>query len=241
MRNVLIVPSLAHRHHLIVVYKTAFYSFYLPVALAMHMQGVTREDAFKAASDILIPLGEYFQVQDDYLDCYADPSVLGKIGTDILDNKCSWVINVALQHASPAQREVLDANYGRKDSACEAKVKQVFAELDVKGKFEQYEANSYQRITGMISQLDETSGLKKDVFTAFLNKIYKVREACRPACQSGHSSEARLTLCVLSAAFQVEEVERLVSNRTKANMLEMVFLVVVGVVRAWVLEKEKDD
>ena len=25
------------RHHLIVVYKTAFYSFYLPVALAMRM------------------------------------------------------------------------------------------------------------------------------------------------------------------------------------------------------------
>ncbi len=27
------------RHHLIVVYKTAFYSFYLPVALAMRMVG----------------------------------------------------------------------------------------------------------------------------------------------------------------------------------------------------------
>lgn len=29
--------ELIHRHHLIVVYKTAFYSFYLPVALAMRM------------------------------------------------------------------------------------------------------------------------------------------------------------------------------------------------------------
>lgn len=31
------LTDLFHRHHLIVVYKTAFYSFYLPVALAMHM------------------------------------------------------------------------------------------------------------------------------------------------------------------------------------------------------------
>lgn len=141
----------------------------------MHMCGITDDGAFKAASDILIPLGEYFQVQDDVLDCYADPEVLGKIGTDILDNKCSWNINVALQHANAEQRQVLDENYGRKDSACEARVKQVFQELDILGKFEKYEAESYQRITGMIAALDESSGLKKDVFTSFLNKIYKVR------------------------------------------------------------------
>lgn len=72
------------KHHLIVVYKTAFYSFYLPVALAMRMVGVQDEQAYQLALKILLPLGEYFQVQDDYLDCYAPPEVLGKIGTDIL-------------------------------------------------------------------------------------------------------------------------------------------------------------
>jgi farnesyl diphosphate synthase len=75
---------------LIVVYKTAFYSFYLPVALAMRMVGVSSDEAYELALSILLPLGEYFQVQDDYLDCYAPPEVLGKIGTDILvSRRCS--------------------------------------------------------------------------------------------------------------------------------------------------------
>lgn len=45
---------------------------------------MTDESAYTEALNILLPLGEYFQVQDDYLDCYGDEKVIGKIGTDIL-------------------------------------------------------------------------------------------------------------------------------------------------------------
>lgn len=47
-------------------------------------------------------------VQDDYLDCFGDPSVIGKIGTDIEDNKCGWLIVKALERASPEQRKLLE-------------------------------------------------------------------------------------------------------------------------------------
>ena len=76
------------------------------------MADVSDERAYSSALEILVPMGEYFQIQDDYLDCYADPSVLGKIGTDILDNKCSWNINVALQSCTAEQRAVLDVRCG---------------------------------------------------------------------------------------------------------------------------------
>lgn len=161
------------------MYKTAFYSFYLPVALAARLACVQDEAQYKAALDILLPLGEYFQVQDDYLDAYAPPEVLGKIGTDIQDNKCSWVINTALAHVTPEQRAVLDANYGRKDAAAEAQVKAVFTapNVDVKAKFEAYEQQSYDKITALIKQFPDGPSdapvLKQDVFTVFLGKVYK--------------------------------------------------------------------
>lgn len=104
------LPLPPPRHKFIVIYKTAFYSFYLPVALAMLMVGVKNESAYTEARNILIPLGEYFQIQDDYLDCYGDPAFIGKIGTDIQDNKCSWLVNQALAKANPEQRKVLDVS-----------------------------------------------------------------------------------------------------------------------------------
>lgn len=161
------------KHTYIVTYKTAFYSFYLPVALALYMAGLATKSNLEQCKKVLLPLGAYFQVQDDYLDCYGDPEVIGKIGTDIQDNKCGWVINVALERASPAQREILDNNYGRKDSEAEARVKTVFKELDIEPYYHQYEDKVAGEIRTLIDNVDESEGLKKQVFTEFFNKIYK--------------------------------------------------------------------
>ena len=49
-------------------------------------------------------------LQDDYLDCYGDPAVTGKVGTDIQDNKVSWLVIQALQRSSPEQRKVLEVS-----------------------------------------------------------------------------------------------------------------------------------
>ncbi|KAJ2912240.1 hypothetical protein MD484_g8172, partial [Candolleomyces efflorescens] len=224
------------RHRLIVIYKTAFYSFYLPVACAMLMSGVPyptenppkfslkgtalvptdgsapstttslppTTDPYTLALSILIPLGEYFQVQDDWLDYSATPEVLGKIGTDIVDNKCSWVVNTALLITSPTStstasttstagsgaknpfnpnttperlnelRKVLEDNYGRKSAEHEARVKEVYEELNIRGAYEKYEETVVGILKERIGSVEESEGgLKREVFESFLGKIYK--------------------------------------------------------------------
>lgn len=162
-----------NKYTFIVIYKTAYYSFYLPVALALYYLQLATPPNLKQAHDILIPLGEYFQIQDDYLDAFGDPAVIGKIGTDIKDNKCGWLINQALLKCTPRQREILDANYGRKDDAAEAKVKEVFRDLDLQTVYEKYEESRVSEIKKMIAAVDESEGLKKELFESFLAKIYK--------------------------------------------------------------------
>ncbi|KAF9358990.1 Farnesyl pyrophosphate synthetase [Mortierella sp. NVP85] len=160
------------KHAFIVKYKTAYYSFYLPVALAMHMAGIKDEEAFKQAEAILLPLGEYFQIQDDYLDCYGDPETIGKIGTDIEDNKCSWLINQALAKATPEQRKILDENYGRRAQENVRAVKAVYVEIGVEPLFKAYEEESFNRINALIAKVNHPL-LKQDVFHTFMKRIYK--------------------------------------------------------------------
>mmetsp|Transcript_17994 Transcript_17994/g.40898 ORF Transcript_17994/g.40898 Transcript_17994/m.40898 type:complete len:373 (-) Transcript_17994:777-1895(-) len=62
----------------IVNYKTAFYTFYLPVAIGMITSGVKDEASFTLAKNICCQMGHYFQVQDDFLDCYGDVETIGK-------------------------------------------------------------------------------------------------------------------------------------------------------------------
>ncbi|MBN3310450.1 NDUV1 dehydrogenase, partial [Amia calva] len=144
------------RYKAIVKFKTAFYSFYLPVAAAMYMAGIDSEEEHTNAKTILLEMGEFFQIQDDYLDCYGDPTVTGKIGMDIEDNKCSWLIVMALRHASPQQR---------------ATVKAVFSELELPSLFHQHEEQSYSRLCDLIKRHANT--LPHAVFLSFAQKIYK--------------------------------------------------------------------
>ncbi|XP_074174982.1 farnesyl pyrophosphate synthase isoform X2 [Rhinolophus sinicus] len=159
------------RYKSIVKYKTAFYSFYLPVAAAMYMAGIDGEREHSSAKKILLEMGEFFQVQDDYLDLFGDPSVTGKIGTDIQDNKCSWLVVQCLLRASPVQQQILRENYGQKEAEKVAQVKALYEEMDLPAVFAQYEQDSYNRLVALIEQC--ASPLPPAIFLRLAQKIYK--------------------------------------------------------------------
>nr|AKM12344.1 farnesyl pyrophosphate synthase 2 [Hevea brasiliensis]AMN82831.1 farnesyl pyrophosphate synthase 2 [Hevea brasiliensis]ATA58394.1 farnesyl pyrophosphate synthase 2 [Hevea brasiliensis] len=157
-------------HRRIVQYKTAYYSFYLPVACALLMVGENLDNHIDV-KNILVQMGIYFQVQDDYLDCFGDPETIGKIGTDIEDFKCSWLVVKALEQCNEEQKKVLYEHYGKADPACVAKVKVLYNELNLQGVFTEYENESYEKLTTSIEAHPSKS--VQAVLKAFLAKIYK--------------------------------------------------------------------
>ena len=75
------------------------------IGAAMQMGAIIAnqpESVQQQCYDIGLNLGMAFQLQDDYLDAFADPSKFGKqVGGDILEKKKTYLFIRALEQASP--------------------------------------------------------------------------------------------------------------------------------------------
>ena len=79
-------------------------------------------------------LGIAFQLQDDLLDTFGDPAVMGKNrGTDIVDNKKTFLMIQALEAASPTQKEELIGWLKEKNFNPKEKIEAITAIFDALG------------------------------------------------------------------------------------------------------------
>ncbi len=115
-------------------------------------------------------MGEFFQVQDDYLDCYGAPEQIGKVGRDIEEAKCGWLIVNALRNCSATQRKELEQNYGKENVECVAKVKQIYTELNIPRIYAEFEERTFAHLQSLIAA---QSLVPRVVFDDLLKKIYK--------------------------------------------------------------------
>ena len=85
--------------------KTSYYTIVNPTKLGLILAGVTLTDEqMKLLEDICISIGVLFQAKDDYLDVYGDPKLFEKIGMDVEDGKCTWIVTTLLNHAATLEK-----------------------------------------------------------------------------------------------------------------------------------------
>ncbi|MCC5945916.1 MAG: polyprenyl synthetase family protein [Bernardetiaceae bacterium] len=73
-----------------------------------------------------VEIGIGFQLKDDYLDVYGDPSVFGKrCGGDILEAKKTYLLLYALEQANPEQKQTLEQALQDHTIADEEKIERV--------------------------------------------------------------------------------------------------------------------
>ncbi|KOB57504.1 Farnesyl diphosphate synthase 3, partial [Operophtera brumata] len=134
------------RYYSIVKHKTSYYTFKLPVSLGYLLANNADKNTHKKVEEVCLDLGKLFQIQDDYLDCYGDESVTGKIGTDIQEGKCSWLAVNALKHCDETQRATFVENYANKDPANVDNIKRLYEELRIPDLYKNEERIVYEGI-----------------------------------------------------------------------------------------------
>lgn len=155
--------------------KTSHYTFYLPVACGMHLAAAATPAALDEARSVCDAIGEYFQVQDDYLDCFGRAELTGKGSTDIAERKCSWLAVTALDLArsSPEPAALRNLQQGLVDGDTAA-VKAMYEELGVREAYEAYEESSVASIRHALGG-EGVAALApaRTVLEPLLDKLYK--------------------------------------------------------------------
>lgn len=97
-------------------YKSGKYTIERPLHLGAAMAPGYSEDLIKALSAYGLPLGEAFQLRDDLLGVFGDPSVTGKpAGDDLREGKRTVLIAMTHERFNERQRLELDKFFGKAD------------------------------------------------------------------------------------------------------------------------------
>src|SRR4051812_3832350 len=133
-------------------YKSAKYSVERPLHVGASLAGASAE-TMHALSGFGLPLGEAFQLRDDLLGVFGDPTATGKpAGDDLIEGKRTVLVALALDAASPADAALLDRSLGTDLSPDDvAALRQV---IDSSGAAAQVEAVIGALATRAVSSLD---------------------------------------------------------------------------------------
>jgi geranylgeranyl diphosphate synthase type I len=97
-------------------YKSGKYTIERPLHLGAAMTSSPSPEIFAALSAYGLPLGEAFQLRDDLLGVFGDPSVTGKpAGDDLREGKRTVLIAMTNDRQSEAQREIARKYFGNPD------------------------------------------------------------------------------------------------------------------------------
>lgn len=145
----------------------------MPIRAALYLAGVKDIEIHRNVEELMLMIGQLFQIQDDFLDLYGNPKLTGKIGTDIIEGKCSWLIVNALKLADNDQLKIIREHYGKNDLKSIKKIEKLFEQLRLRQLFYNLEENTNRQLNKSIKQLAEKTNLPESAFNFCLKGIYK--------------------------------------------------------------------
>ncbi|CAG9537029.1 unnamed protein product [Cercopithifilaria johnstoni] len=123
------------RYWTITQHKTSHYTYFTPLQIAALL--TAQSSIIEPLKWIAYQLGFLFQSKDDYMDCFGDKSIMGKVGNDLREAKCTWVTCKAMEKLSDEPSFLMDfrEHFGKRNITSEQKLKDILAHLRIADDF----------------------------------------------------------------------------------------------------------
>ncbi|QJC21679.1 polyprenyl synthetase family protein [Arcanobacterium buesumense] len=155
---------------LVLLHKSARYSIELPVLLGAALAGANDADLAQL-SLVTRPLGEAFQLRDDELGIFGEPSITGKpAGSDITEGKRTVLLALTRSLCSPTERAFIDDHLGQSLNNTEvAKIKEI---IHSSGAYQQHEKLISEREDRALAQMPENAGILRQLATELMDRRF---------------------------------------------------------------------
>lgn len=112
-----------------------------------------------------------FRLQKDFMNVFGTPELVGKVGSDIEEGRCSWLAVVALQRMNSSQRKIMEKYYGKPGEESIKAIKDLYIQLGLPATYSAYEEESHKIINTHIQQISK--GLPHQLFLTILDNQFK--------------------------------------------------------------------
>jgi geranylgeranyl diphosphate synthase type I len=151
-------------------WKSGEYTITNPLQLGMVLAGAS-DETLQAVVPFTIHAGKAFQITDDILGIYGDEQTVGKTpGDDIREGKGTVLSLYALEHAAPADRELLERCLGNPHITAHD-LEECRRIITDSGALAHAEERATQHVHEALAALDKITGLWSDEGTTFLREL----------------------------------------------------------------------
>ena len=155
----------------VIRYKSAKYTIEHPLLIGASVGGVAATDMARL-SEYGLSLGEAFQLRDDVLGVFGDPSTTGKpAGDDLREGKRTVLVALALDHADTDQAALFEKLFGQPDldAAGVDQLRGIIADTGAVGQVETMIGALAAQARGALATAPGLDGQAVDVLTSLVD------------------------------------------------------------------------
>ena len=147
------------------------------------ISNVTNVNSWPLIKSTIVKQGYLLQMIDDFKDCFGDPDITGKVGTDIEEGKCCWNVVTALQYCTEDQKKTLSQCYGKPSEESVNTVKHIYSELNLKDIFDREVDRLEEEINSYIETIGQSDDKMFVKVLEYLMKMIKKQKILTNVCE----------------------------------------------------------